>query len=96
MAISTYGVQLMYKESGSSYKKLVDIKSFPDLMGEPNMLETTTLSNKSQTFIPGILQMENLQFLANYTKEDFSASHIPLFFFYPPQLDPLPYAKSHM
>lgn len=71
MAISTYGVQLMHKTSGSSYTKLVDIKSFPDLMGEPNMLETTTLSNGSQTYIPGIKQMENLQFTANYAKTDF-------------------------
>ena len=42
MAISTYKVFLMHKTSGGdTYSKLVDIKEFPDLGGEPEMLETT-------------------------------------------------------
>lgn len=70
MAISTYKVFLMKKES-SAYKKLVDIKDFPDLGGAPEMLETTTLSNGAQTYIPGIQSQEALEFTANYTKTDF-------------------------
>lgn len=72
MAISTYKVFLMRKES-SAYKKLVDIKDFPDLGGSPEMLETTTLSNGAQTYIPGIQSQEALEFTANYTKTDFDA-----------------------
>ncbi len=72
MAISTYKVFLMRKES-SNYKKLVDIKDFPDLGGSPEMLETTTLSNGAQTYIPGIQSQEALEFTANYTKTDFDA-----------------------
>ena len=53
MAISTYKVFLM-KKSTSTYEKLVDIKEFPDLGGEPEMLETTTLSDNMQTYIAGI------------------------------------------
>ena len=35
-AISSYKVFLMYKKaSGSTYEKLVDIKSYPDLGGTP-------------------------------------------------------------
>lgn len=70
MAISTYKVFLMMKES-SAYDKLVDIKDFPDMGGAPEMLETTTLSDKMQTYIPGIQSTDALEFTANYTKADF-------------------------
>ena len=71
MAISTYGIFLMHKASGSTYTKLIDIKDFPDLGGAPEMLETTTLSDSMQTFIEGIQSSDALEFSANYTKEDF-------------------------
>lgn len=71
MAISTYKIFLMCKKSGDTYEKLVDIKDFPDLGGAPEMLETTTLSDSMQTFIPGIQRLDALEFTANYTKTDF-------------------------
>lgn len=73
MAISTYKVFLMKKTDGSTYEKLIDIKDFPDLGGSPEMLETTTLSDGMQTYIPGIQSLDALEFNANYTKEDFNA-----------------------
>ena len=72
MAISTYGVTLKCGESAESLTKLVDIKAFPDLGASPEMLETTTLSDKSQTFISGIQTLAALEFTANYTDEDFA------------------------
>lgn len=71
MAISTYKVFLMKSEDGSQYTKLIDIKDFPDLGGAPETLETTTLSDSMQTYIPGIQSLDALEFSANYTKEDF-------------------------
>lgn len=71
MAISTYKIFLMMKKD-ASYEKLIDIKDFPDLGGAPEMLETTTLSDKMQTYIPGIQSLDALEFTANYTKEDFT------------------------
>ena len=71
MAISTYGIYLMHKVS-DTYEKLIDIKDFPDLGGAPEMLETTTLSDKMQTYIPGIQSLDGLEFTANYTKADFT------------------------
>lgn len=72
MAISTYKVFLMHKTgSESTYTKLIDIKEFPDLGGEPEMLETTTLSDKMQTYIAGIQSMDGLSFSANYDMTDF-------------------------
>ena len=70
MAISTYKIFLMMKKD-DEYEKLVDIKDFPDLGGEPEMLETTTLSDKMQTYIPGVQSLDALAFTANYTKEKF-------------------------
>lgn len=73
MAISTYKVFLMHKAAAEeAYTKLIDIKEFPDLGGEPEMLETTTLSDKMQTYIAGIQSLEGLSFTANYDKTDFS------------------------
>lgn len=66
MAISTYKAFLM--KDGA---KLIDIKEFPDLGGAPEMLETTTLSDKMQTYIPGIQSSDALEFTANYTKSDY-------------------------
>ena len=72
MAISTYGISLMYKSgTASTYEKLIDIKDFPDLGGAPEMLETTTLSDNMQTYIPGIQSLDALEFSANYTLADF-------------------------
>ena len=71
MAISTYKVFLMKKNPPDTWAKLVDIKEFPDLGGEPEMLETTTLSDNMQTYIAGIQSLDGLTFTANYDMEDF-------------------------
>lgn len=70
MAISTYKIFLMQKNS-TAWEKVVDIKEFPDLGGTPEMLETTTLSDKMQTYIPGIQSLDALEFTANYTLEEY-------------------------
>lgn len=73
MAISTYQAFLM-KGTGSTptYAKLVDIKSFGDLGGVPESLETTTLTNGNRTYIAGIQDSEAIEFTANYTAADFT------------------------
>ena len=71
MAISSYNVVLKSGATASALEKLVDIKDFPDLIGEPNLLETTSLSDAQQTYIPGIKSADLLTFTFNYTKEDF-------------------------
>lgn len=72
MAINTYGVELHWGESAEAVEKVIDIKDFPDMIGEPEMLETTTLSDAQVTNIPGIKSSEMLTFTYNFTKEDFS------------------------
>ena len=84
MAISSYNVQLKWGTSADQVAKVVDIKDFPDMIGDPNMLETTTLSDSQQTYIPGIKSADMLQFTCNYTKADFQAvnedAETPLFY----------------
>lgn len=66
MATSTYKTFLMHKKEGNTYEKLIDITEFPDIGSDPEMLETTTLSDKMKTFILGIQGNEGLNFSANY------------------------------
>ncbi len=74
MAISTYNTFLMVKATtGDTYSKVVDIKEFPDLGGEPETLETTTMTNAMQTFIMGLQGNEAMEFTANYTPADYAA-----------------------
>lgn len=68
MAISTFGVTLKWGTSADNLSKKVDIKSFPDLGGAPEMLETTTLSDSMQTYILGIQSADAMEFEYNYDK----------------------------
>ena len=72
MAISTYGIELKWGASADAVAKVVDIKDFPDLIGDPNLLETTTLSDAQVTNIPGIRGSDLLTFTANYTSADYA------------------------
>ena len=71
MAKSTIGTFLMIKES-ADWEKLIDIKSYPDLGGSPELLETTTLSDKMVTNIMGIQGSDAMDFECNYTLEDYT------------------------
>lgn len=73
MAINTYGITLKWGASADAAEKVVDIKDFPDLISDPEMLETTTLSDAQVTNIMGIKGSDMLTFTCNYTKADFAA-----------------------
>lgn len=70
--ISTYKTFLMTKDT-NTWKKVIDIKEFPDLGGTPEMIEITTLSDKVQRNIPGVQSLDALEFTANYTLTDYKA-----------------------
>lgn len=78
-ATSTYMTFLMHVktpaagETPAVYEKLVDITEFPDLGTDPEMLETTTLSDRMQTFILGIQGNEGLNFNTNYDHAEYLA-----------------------
>lgn len=61
MAMNTYNTKLTIGT------KSYDIKDFPVILGERSALETTTLSDDAQTYIPGIRQQsESFPFVTNY------------------------------
>lgn len=73
MAISSFGVTLKWGASSEAVEKVVDVKDFGDLIGDPEMLETTTLSDSQVTNIPGIKSSDTIPFTCNYTSADFAA-----------------------
>lgn len=68
MATSTYKSFLMYKPTAgnSDWTKLLDTKSYPDLGGTPELLETTTQSDPSRTNIFGIQNSDSMDYNSNY------------------------------
>ena len=71
MASSTYKSFLMHKVT-DTWEKLVDIKSYPDLGGTPELLETTTLSDGVTTNILGIQSLDALEFECNYDLTEYT------------------------
>ena len=73
-ATNTYMTYLMHSTDGSTYKKLVDIVSAPELGKAPDGLDSTTLSDGMKTYIADIVDPGGtLEFEANYSKEDYKA-----------------------
>ena len=76
MASSTYQTYLMIGTvvgpGALGYDKLVDIKSYPDLGGSPELLETTTLSDPMRTNILGIQANDSMEFTCNYDATDYN------------------------
>lgn len=72
MAISTYKTFLMYRSIGASaWQKLICVKDIPDLGGDPEMLDATTLCDATRVNIKGIQDMDSLQFTCNYDADAF-------------------------
>lgn len=66
---------LMYKEPeqvSGDWEKLVDVKSYPDLIGTPETLDSTTLSDSERHFEVGLKGSDAWEFTANYSKAAFT------------------------
>lgn len=68
---SKYSFLMIKGSSGETYTKLVDIKSYPDMGGAPNMITTTTLSDDMEQQVPGVKKADALEFTHNYSAEDY-------------------------
>lgn len=66
--LSTIGTTLKAGAAAASLKQLCRIKSYPQLGGEPEQIETTDLEDRSQTFVPGVQAVEAMSFTVNYDK----------------------------
>lgn len=70
MAKCTNTTYLMHKPAGgSSFSKLVDITQYPDLGGDTEKLDATTLSDTKRRNINGIEDTADLKFSAWYDKD---------------------------
>lgn len=73
MATSSYKTFLMLGtgESTITYAKLLDVVSTPDLGGQPDQLDATTLSDGMQKNVAGIRKADAMTYKANYDSADF-------------------------
>lgn len=72
MAENTFGTYLMNSEDGTTWENVGPIKDYPDLQGDPNMLDSTTLSDPAHTYIDDIDDTGGgLSFTMNYDWELF-------------------------
>lgn len=72
--MTTYMTFLMHAASpGTTYTKLVDIKEFPDMGGEPEMIDITTLSDKMERKELGVQRSEGKTFTCNYDPDTYDA-----------------------
>lgn len=78
MAISTIFTYLLDGGAASGAASwgstaLVAIKDIPDLEGEREEIEATSLSDDSRTFVEGLKNNASWTFTCNYTKTDYEA-----------------------
>ena len=68
------GVKLSYDaEGGSDFTELTDLQEVPELGGESESVEVTTLADAAHTYIPGILNYgDSLGFKFLYSKAQFT------------------------
>lgn len=74
MAVNTSNTILSYSTDGTSWTKVADITSYPDLGASPSKLDTTTLTEtKIKTSILGLQEVPDLTFEAIYDDAQFDA-----------------------
>ena len=66
-AVSTIDSVLEVSVDGSTWEKMCPIKTYPQLGGAPDQLETTDMDDDEQTFVPGVKTRNAMEFTANYT-----------------------------
>ncbi len=72
MATNTFMTFLMHSTDGTSYTKLEDIISYPDLGGSPETIDVTTLSDRMMTNILGLQSADSMEFPILYTPESYA------------------------
>ena len=72
MAVISKGITLSYG-SGSSYTELTNLQEIPELGGEAEAIEITTLADAAHMYTDGILNYgDSLAFVFLYEKEQFT------------------------
>lgn len=67
------GIRLSYKASGDTYTDLENLQEIPDMGGESEAIEITTLSDEAHMYCDGIKNYgDSLSFKFLYEKEQFT------------------------
>lgn len=72
-AYNTIGTILKFGATAGDLTELCKIKSFGDLGGAPDTLETTDLQDEMTTSVLGVQSVDSMEFTANYTYETYAA-----------------------
>ena len=73
MAVISKGIKLSYKASGETYTDLTNLQEIPDLGGETEAIEITTLADAAHMYTDGLLNYgDSLGFKFLYEKDQFS------------------------
>ena len=73
MAVISKGIKLSYKASGETYTDLTNLQEIPDLGGESEAIEITTLADAAHMYTDGILNYgDSLAFKFLYDKAQFT------------------------
>lgn len=74
MAVISKGIQLSYKTSGTTYTALTDLQEIPELGGDADAIEITTLADAAHKYTDGILSYgDSLAFKFLYDATQFAA-----------------------
>lgn len=72
--ILSKGIKLSYKTTGEQYTALTNLQEIPDLGGESEAIETTTLADSAHMYINGILNYgDSLAFKFLYEPTQFQS-----------------------
>ncbi len=73
MAVISKGITLSYKGTGSDFIELTNLQEIPELGGEAEAIEITTLADAAHMYTDGILNYgDSLAFIFLYEKTQFT------------------------
>lgn len=70
-ATTTIGTILKFGTTQNSLTQLCKIKTFPQLGGEREQIESTDLTDDFQTFEPGVQSVDSMTFTCNFVVADY-------------------------
>lgn len=73
MEKSTSKTFLYHSDNGTTYTKLVDITSYPDIFSPPEKLDVSTMSSNQRQYTPGMVDLPDYEFGFIYTKAAYDA-----------------------
>lgn len=71
-ALLTNKTFLMTKNEDGKWAELIPITKYPQIGGDPEQIEVTTLRDTKKRYINGLEDTQKMEYGANYTKENYA------------------------